>query len=66
MTAQATSRARARLTVTDRLQIVAGGSSPHHVRNPGTGENPMAARNRLINRHTIALAVTRLELPVIP
>ncbi|WP_095522671.1 CocE/NonD family hydrolase [Pseudofrankia inefficax] len=44
--------------------LVAGGSFPRYARNPGTGENPMTARTRLTNRHTIALATSRLDLPV--
>jgi putative CocE/NonD family hydrolase len=47
--------------------LVAGGSFPQYVRNPGTGENPLAARALLSNRHTVRVAggVSTVRLPVV-
>ncbi|AHH20068.1 hydrolase, CocE/NonD family [Nocardia nova SH22a] len=45
---------------------VAGGAYPHFLSSPGTGENPMFATQRVPNRHTIQLAGSYLELPVMP
>ncbi|WP_345803000.1 CocE/NonD family hydrolase [Microbacterium sp. AZCO] len=46
--------------------IVAGGSFPQYSRNPGTGENPLAAETLHTNRHTVehAGAASTLRLPV--
>ncbi|WP_435644597.1 CocE/NonD family hydrolase [Streptomyces sp. H49] len=45
--------------------IVAGGAFPLYAINPGTGENPTTATVRVANRHTVSLAGTRIDLPVV-
>lgn len=51
----------------DRIRlIVAGGSFPQYSRNPGTGENPLAASVLFQNIHTVthARAASTLRLPI--